>query len=290
MTTKLKPAPNGQKPARERKVLPQRWHRDADIVLESGQPPLLLLVGEPGSGKTTYAHDVARRMTGKAPVVVSGSPETEQSHLFGRWTLTGDGTRFIDGPLPISLKSGRYLVIEEFSQVPLECRASLLPCRDQTEIANPFTNEVLSISPEWRLIATSNSESLTCRKNAGIARVLYSGFQIIETDELRDDDVVSFLRNDFPDATVTRMKRVLALWNEYRELTHSGSSGKAHLNYRAASHLLTLLEHGMAEHRAIEIALIGKFLPSDPELHSVAKLRNSVSSNDAAPTASENDF
>lgn len=254
------------------------WHAAARILLKLDKPPLLLLVGEPGVGKTSFARVAALEATGKEPLILSGSPEIEQSHLWGRWTLVEGETRFVDGPLPLALKdtAGRYLVVEEFSQIPLECRAACMPLRDQTEISNPLTSEVLPIPRGFRLLATSNTEALTCRKNSGIGRVLYDGFQILECGELSDQQVLAFLQHNFPNTSTERRERVLAIWQEYREFTSKGSSGKPHLSYRAAEHLLRLMEAGMTEHQAVQIALVNKFLPNDDDLFSAAKLKNSL--------------
>ena len=268
---------------REFKILEMAWHADAYTILHVGRPPLLLLVGEAGTGKTTLARSAALRLTGLPPIVLSGSPETEQSHLFGRWTLAGQETRFCDGPLPTALKTGRVLVIEEFSQIPLECRASILPLRDQKEITNPLNGEVLGIPEVFRLIATSNCESLTCRRNSGIAKVLYDGFQVLEVPELDEVHVEKLLRFRFPRKSKQRIGRVLKLWQEYRDLTCKGASGKNHLSYRAAEHLLLLLEEGLDETRAVQIALVNKFLPADQDLFSAAKLKNSVSGEPEKP-------
>jgi nitric oxide reductase NorQ protein len=268
--------PNGRRSTPEA-ILRFRWHEEARLLLELGQPPLVLLVGEPGVGKTTFARHVASELTGQEPLVLSGSPEVEQSHLFGRWTLSGNETRFVDGPLPLALKTGRWLLIEEFSQIPLECRAALLPLRDQAELTNPMTGEILEIPETFRLVATSNCESLTCRKNSGIAKVLYDGFFVLQCGELSDTQVLELLGHHFPGSTDERRKRVVELWNEYREFTNKGSSGKPHLSYRAADHLMRLLEAGLAETRAVQIALVNKFLPSDADLFSAANLKNSIS-------------
>jgi len=254
-----------------------RWHDEARILLEIGTPPLVLLVGDPGVGKTTFSRHAAADMTGQEALVLSGSPEIEQSHLFGRWTLSGNETRFIDGPLPLALKSDRWLIAEEFSLIPLEVRALLLPLRDQSEITNPMTGEVLEIPAKFRLVCTSNSESLTCRKNAGISKVLYDGFYVMECGELSNAHVLELLQYHFPQCTDERRNRVLELWNEYRDFSSKGSSGKSHLSYRAADHLMRLLQAGLTEDRAVQIALVNKFLPSDADLFSAAQLKNSIS-------------
>lgn len=260
-----------------RNIVEFSWHADARMLLEIGTPPLVLFVGDPGVGKTTFSRRAALELTGQEPLLLSGSPEIEQSHLFGRWTLSGNETHFVDGPLPLALKSGRWLVIEEFSLVPLEVRALLLPLRDQPEITNPMTGEVIAVPARFRLVATSNSESLTCRKNAGIAKVLFDGFFVLECGELSNSQVLDLLQHHFPLSTNEMRQRVLVLWNEYREFSSKGSFGKSHLSYRAAEHLMRLLLAGLNETRAVQIALVNKFLPSDMDLFGAANLKNSVS-------------
>ncbi len=249
------------------------WHQEADQILKIGRPPLLMLVGEPGTGKTTYAQSSARKLTNQNAITLSGSPDVEESHLFGRWTLAGSETKFVDGPLPRALKEGRWLIIEEFSQIPIETRACLMPLRDQKEITNPLTGEVIDIPSSFRLVATSNSESLACRKNTGIARVLYDGFFILETPELQDEHIREFLIYENPKLNKRKADRVVKIWRKYRSISKGDESAKSSLSYRAASHLSALLDAGMDEKNAIQIGLINKFLPADADLFSAAKMK-----------------
>ena len=188
--------------------------------------------------------------------------------------MAGGDTPFADGVLTQALKADRWLVIEEFSQIPPEARSCLMELRDQPALSNRLNKgEVVPIPPGFRVIATSNSETLTCRKTAGVATVLYDGFQILEVPPLTDDQVRQLLRHHFPAAADARARRVVDLWHEYREFRDHGSSGKAYLSFRAARQLMRLLEAGMPEERAVQIALVNKFLPADADLFAAAKLK-----------------
>ncbi|HQX53695.1 MAG TPA: hypothetical protein PLR25_27525, partial [Planctomycetaceae bacterium] len=95
--------------------------------------------------------------------------------------------------------------------------------------------------------------------------------------ELTNAQVLHLLQFHFPQSALERRQRVLELWNEYREFSNKGSSGKSHLSYRAAEHLMRLLQAGLSENRAVQIALVNKFLPSDADLFGAANLKNSIS-------------
>lgn len=112
---------------------------------------------------------------------------------------------------------------------------------------------------------------------------------ILEVPEVDNLQVARFLRQHFPKASKTRINRVLELWNEYRDLTAKGAMGKAHLSYRAASDLMDLLEEGMDELSAVQIALINKFMAGDQDLFSAAKLKNSLSSSNDVPSCDSDD-
>jgi hypothetical protein len=150
--------------------------------------------------------------------------------------------------------------------------------RDQQTLTNRRNKgEVVPIPAGFRVIATSNSETLTCRKNAGIATVLYDGFQILEVPQLSDPQVFVLLRHELPAVAEARLRRAMELWNEYRDFSSRGSSGRTYLSFRAAKQLVRLLEAGLAEERAVQIALVNKFMPGDPDLFSAAKLKATLS-------------
>jgi len=263
-------------------LVPLVWHDEARAALDAADPPVLVLVGPPGTGKTEFARNEALRRTGSLPLTHTGTPETEQMHLFGRVTLDGDRTPVVDSIIPVAIKTQSFAVIEEFALIPLEVRAALLEV-DQRQITNPVSQELLKIPAggNFRLVCTSNEETFTaCRRNSGLANVIYDRCYIVETTAIDEIQAARFLRNKFPRVDQAHIERAIRLWSDYREISAKGSSGKDYLSYRAAEKLLRLLLGGLPEIRAVQVALVNKLKPSDQDLFQAASLRNSISDAD----------
>lgn len=256
--------------------VPLPWHDIARTMVRRHR--LTYFAGSPGTGKSFFARRLAEELTDREPVVVYGSPVTDITEVFGRWILAADESRFIDGALPTALKTRSVLIIEEFSLIPLEVRLPLLALRTgETHIANPMNGETLAIPAELRLICVSNKESLACRRNGEALRALLSDFMILDVPLLADVIVRQFLAFHFPQAQAERLDRVVELWNQFRVVEgREGGDDKIELTYRAASHLLTLLEAGLDEHQAVAVALVNQFVV-DPDAHSAQQLKHSIS-------------
>lgn len=241
----------------------------------------VLLVGPPGCGKSTFAQHVCRERSRRAPIVIPGSPQREEIDIWGSRAIVDGATVFEDGPLPTALKNpGTWLVVEEFATIPLETRSTFLELRNATEITNPFTREVLPV-PEgggFRVLATSNPESMNCQRHAALARALFDGILIYEVPPLPESEVWTLLRHHHPAATAEELEWAVAAWRTYRFLSEAREKEHADefITFRAASQLLALVAAGLDREQAVRIALVNKFI-TDTDLHAAAKLKHDLS-------------
>lgn len=257
------------------KLVPLPWHQTAQLLVQ--QHRLTYLVGDPGTGKSTFARELALQLTGQEPVVLYGSPVTDVTELFGRWSLVGSETQFTDGAVPLALKQRRILICEEFSLIPMELRIPFLALRSgERELLNVMNGETLHIPDEFRCICVSNKESLKCRRNGEAFQALLSDFLILEVPQLKKQQIEQMLRHQFPSSNKKRIERVLELYDRFRTVERFDSEGQSVLTFRSAAHLLRLLKAGLDEDHAVTIALVNQYI-TDEDQHTAQQLKHSMS-------------
>jgi len=254
------------------------WHDDANLVVR--QHRLLMIVGAPGCGKSWYAKRQAQQATGRPAVVLRGTPKTDLVHVWGGRVI-GDNmqTGFADGPLARSLKSEDWLVVEELNLIPLETRGYLLDLRGEDSITNPITGEVIHISPNWRLIATANSDSVACHRHSGVAAALIDDFIVIDVADLSPSLLKEMLVDNFPTASMKLIRETIEAWSSFREVgetSDAGGDAPSKLNFRSASHYLKLRLAGMTPTKATRYALVNKHI-IDADRHTAALVKAGLS-------------
>jgi len=136
----------------------QQWQR---LELASSLPGMrhnIFAYGPPGTGKSYAA---ARTPDGRAPVVVTITPETSAADLVGYYILGSSGTYvWQDGPATRAWREGRRLVVNEIDRIGGDATAVMHSILDEPETAvmHLSNGEIIKPAKGFHCIATSNLE------------------------------------------------------------------------------------------------------------------------------------
>ena len=267
-------------------IVPLPWHEEVRQALRHSRRPLLL-VGPPGSGKSTFAFAAALEATGEPPEVIHGNPQTEERHIWADRTLDAQqGLRWVDGPLPRAVKSGRWLLVEEVNQIPPEVLGQLLqlrldPHQEQT-IVNLANGQRLRVPEQWRVILTANPQSLQCfsANRTAAVRALLDGCLVKEVPAMNRQQLQHLLQHRFGQepGALEAIGRTLTLW-ERLERARSIRSEAQGISLRALEDAVRLQLAGMPWEEVAQMALVGKFI-LDRDLYESLRLEMLLSSDE----------
>ncbi|MBN3856824.1 AAA domain-containing protein [Paraburkholderia sp. Ac-20340] len=132
--------------------------RTDDIALDIVENHRVMLIGHTGSGKTSFIEQVAAR-TGHGVLRANMNGQTTIGDFVGFWTVKGGETVWVDGVLPVAMREGYWLIIDELDFAEPSILAVL------TAVLEPHGrlllkergNEIITPHPSFRLFATANA-------------------------------------------------------------------------------------------------------------------------------------
>ncbi|WP_321816832.1 MULTISPECIES: AAA family ATPase [unclassified Paraburkholderia] len=132
--------------------------RTDDIALDIVENRRVMLIGHTGSGKTSFIEQVAAR-TGHGVLRANMNGQTTIGDFVGFWTVKGGETVWVDGVLPVAMREGYWLIIDELDFAEPSILAVL------TAVLEPHGrlllkergNEIVTPHPSFRLFATANA-------------------------------------------------------------------------------------------------------------------------------------
>ncbi|MGM8213090.1 ATP-binding protein [Virgibacillus sp. W0430] len=131
-----------------------------DAVTALGMGKNVLLKGPTGSGKTKLAETLTALFNQKMHSI-NCSVDLDAESLIGFKTLTYKENKqvidFIPGPVTNAMKEGSFLYIDEINMAKPETLPLINGVLDyRRTVTNPFTNEVITASPGFNIIAAIN--------------------------------------------------------------------------------------------------------------------------------------
>ncbi len=130
-----------------------------------GKP--MFLHGPTGTGKTSLARYAAEHFTGKRAEMVYCTPQTRESHIWGKTRIRARGehgaieTVDIYGPLARAIKEGKTVIFDEFTALPKDIMVFMKGVANAKvgDIINIPGNGDVRIEPGFQMIFTANLKS-----------------------------------------------------------------------------------------------------------------------------------
>jgi cobaltochelatase CobS len=132
--------------------------RGDDIVQDIVENRRVMLIGHTGSGKTSFIEQVAARANyGVLRANMNG--QTTIGDFVGFWTVKGGETIWVDGVLPVAMREGYWLIIDELDFAEPSILAVLTAVLEPNGrlLLKERGNEIVEPHPSFRLFATANA-------------------------------------------------------------------------------------------------------------------------------------
>jgi MoxR-like ATPase len=125
----------------------------------------LLLVGEPGTGKSWLSEHLAAAITGSSTVTIQGTAGTTEEHIKYSWNIArviAEGPKpdnLIPSPTMIALRQGGILRFEEITRCVPDVQDALVSILSDKAIAVPELpdHNMVWAKPGFNIIATANT-------------------------------------------------------------------------------------------------------------------------------------
>ena len=125
----------------------------------------LLLVGDPGTGKSWLSEHLAAAITGNSTLVIQGTAGTTEEHIKYSWNIArviaeGPNTgNLIPSPTMVAMRTGGLLRFEEITRCVPDVQDALVSILSEKNIAIPELPEANAVfaKPGFNVIATANS-------------------------------------------------------------------------------------------------------------------------------------
>lgn len=195
----------------------------AEVSYDIAEGRKILLTGHMGCGKTSVFEQLAAHMN--QPVVrVNMNGQTTISDFVGFWTAKGGETEWVDGALPLAMRRGYWLIVDEidFADASILSVLNSVAERDGKLFLKEKGHEIVTPHKHFRLLATANTVGVmeSCRhiyQGANLMnRALLDRFRVYHVDYLPASKEAEVLSNTVEGLPMEASKVLVRLANDIR--------------------------------------------------------------------------
>ena len=200
------------------------WQK-IDGVISNPAIRTVLLYGAPGTGKTTAAHNIARK-NGQPVYSVTFSEDMSAQELVGHWIQGDAGFRWNDGPAILAWKNAGMFIGNEVDKASGSTLVELYSILDDITVAGKTLSSGESVrpAPGFRAICTMNGDA------ADLPAALLDRFQVKIEVCAPHPDALARINNESLRAAVSN--------------AYESADGWQGLSFRDAMAFMALVEAG----------------------------------------------